>query len=127
MEKTNPEEYLERMMDKFVFRVKRGYLYSPDDVWVEMQDGQARVGITDFLQRLSGDVAFAKFSRTGSKVEKEGSLAQIETIKTTLTVESPFAAVLESINPKLTRTHELINEDPYGEGWLAVLKPERPV
>ncbi|MCL5256713.1 MAG: glycine cleavage system protein H [Chloroflexi bacterium] len=120
---TSSSDYLETQLDKFVFRVKRGYLYSPDDVWVTLENGQARLGITDFRQRVSGDVAFAKFPRTGKNLEKGANLCQIETIKTTIALPAPFDGALAAVNEKLNKTPELINEDPYGEGWLALMEP----
>jgi len=122
-EATDESEYLEAYLDKFVFRVRRGYLYTAEDHWLAPVDGRVRVGVTDFLQRLSGDVAFVKLARTGCGLEKGDDLAEVETIKTTLVVAAPVAGTLVEANEALTDQPELLNEDPYGEGWLALLEP----
>ncbi len=116
-------EYLETFMDKFLFRVKRGYSYSADDLWIRVEGGQARIGMTDFLQRLSGDVAFVKFAALGERLRKGQSLADIETMKATVDIPAPLDGVLAESNEALDDRPELLNEDPYGEGWLVTMKP----
>ncbi len=116
-------DYLETQFDKFVFRVRRGDLYTTQDLWLRREDGSVRVGLTDLAQRLSGDVAFCKFPRIGTSLARGGQLAEVETIKTTIVVASPIDGQLLAVNDALTDQPELINEDPYGEGWLALIEP----
>ena len=122
-EETIGANYLETQLDKFVFRVRTGYLYTAEDVWLHPEGAGVRVGLTDYLQRLSGDVAFCKFAPTGSLLSTGGKLAEIETIKTTLVVPSPLEGQLVTVNDQLTDQPELINGDPFGDGWLALLEP----
>ena len=111
--------------DKFVFRVRKDLLYSTEDVWVRPEpDGAMRVGLTDFAQRRSGDVIFVEASPVGTKVERGGLLGSYETIKVVQDISSPVAGTVVEVNPLLDSRPEVINRDPYGEGWFAVLKPE---
>jgi glycine cleavage system H protein len=120
-------EYLQVTVDKFIFRVRKGYLYTEDGVWVIMDEpgGTARVGLTDFRQQASGDVAFVDLPAVGQVLQPGGDLASIETVKVDLAVPAPFAGKVVAINAALAETPELVNQDPYGEGWLAELTPEQ--
>jgi glycine cleavage system H protein len=120
-------EFLEATVDKFIFRVKVGYLYSEAGVWVAYDPAQktARVGLSDFRQQVSGDVAFVELPAAGTRVAAGDDLANIETIKVDLTVPAPLAGEVVAVNPALEDSPELINQDPYGAGWLVELKPER--
>ncbi len=120
-------EFLQTTVDKFIFRVKIGYLYSEAGVWVayDPAHGVARVGLSDFRQQASGDVAFVELPEVGVRVAPGGDLANIETIKVDLTVPAPFGGEVVAVNEALSDSPELINQSPYGDGWLVELKPER--
>lgn len=111
--------------DKFVFRVRKDLLYSADDVWVRPEpEGVMKVGLADFAQRRSGDVVFAVASPAGTKVELGGLLGSYETIKIVQDILSPFAGTVVKVNPLLDSRPEVINSDPYGEGWISIIRPE---
>jgi glycine cleavage system H protein len=108
---------------KFIFRVREGYLYTEGGVWVSWDEetGLARVGLSDFRQQSSGDVAFVELQPAGQKVQTGDDLANVETVKVDLTVPAPFDATVVATNDALTNAPELINQDPYGTGWLVEL------
>jgi len=114
-------EYLHATVDKFVFKVKTGCWYSKAGLWVRLEHGLARVGISDYVQQSSGDVAFAEIASTGTKLEQEGYLGQIETIKVAIELLSPVSGTVQEVNEELETSPELINQDPYGQGWLALI------
>jgi glycine cleavage system H protein len=116
------DEFLETTVDKFVFRVRRDCWYSDSGVWVHLEDGSARVGVSDYLQQVSGDVAFADVRPAGTVLAAGEELASIETIKVILSVESPVAGTIVQVNEAVEGSAELVNQDPYGEGWLAVIE-----
>lgn len=118
-------EYLETTVDKFIFRVRTGYLYSEAGVWVDYDATRsvARLGLTDFRQQASGDVAFVELPQAGAALEAGGDLANIETIKVDLVVPAPFAGEVVAVNEELTDAPELINQKPYQDGWLVELRP----
>ncbi len=118
-------EYLETTVDKFIFRVKVGYLYSEAGVWVDFDPSRqiARTGLTDFRQQASGDVAFVDLPAAGATVASGGDLANIETIKVDLVVPAPLEGTVVAGNEALGDAPELINQQPYGDGWLVELTP----
>ena len=113
---------LETTIDKFIFRVREGLYYSEAGVWVAVEESRARVGLSDFAQQLNGDVAFANVSAVGTQIKATGSFANIETVKAILELSSPVTGRVVEINPELESSPELINQDPYGKGWMAVLE-----
>lgn len=119
-------EYLETTVDKFIFRVATDRLYSPDGVWafwVESPgNGQVRIGLTDYLQQLNGDVAFAHVKPVGTQLAAGDEIAELETIKATVSLISPISGRVVEVNPDLDLSPEIINQEPYGKGWLAVLE-----
>jgi len=115
-------EFIETTVDKFVFRVKRDCWYSPSGVWVQPEDGVGRVGVSDFLQQRSGDVAFVDVRPVGTVLAAGDEFASIETMKVDLALDSPVSGVIAVVNNELAGSPELVNEDPYGEGWLALVE-----
>jgi glycine cleavage system H protein len=115
-------DYLETTVDKFVFRVATDRLYSAEGVWVMAEGDRFPIGVTDFLQLRSGDVAFAEVRVEGRAVATGDEVATIETIKANVEVISPVSGAIAEVNEALAMTPEVINQDPYGEGWLAVIE-----
>jgi len=116
-------EYLELKADKFVFRAKKGLRYSRDEVWISTEGKLVRLGITDFAQRRGGDIVFADITPAGTKVTPGGLLGSYETVKMVRDILSPLDGVIREVNPALESRPEVINSDPYGEGWVTVIEP----
>ncbi|MCX6028833.1 MAG: glycine cleavage system protein H [Chloroflexi bacterium] len=118
-------DMLETTVDKFIFRVRVGYLYAEAGVWVawDVAAGTARVGLTDFRQQTSGDVVFVDLPQAGAELGGGQDLVNIETIKVDLAVPAPFSGTVVAANSALADRPELINQDPYGAGWLVELRP----
>lgn len=119
-------EFLETTFDKFIFKVKVGCLYTDDDYWVDIQGTVATVGITDYLQKSNGDVAFVEPAATGKEVKKGDEMGEIETIKVTLNLISPVSGRLIEVNQQLEAHPDLINSDPYGQGWVCRIELDDP-
>ncbi|HEX9155250.1 MAG TPA: glycine cleavage system protein H [Nitrospira sp.] len=83
---------------------------------------RVRIGITDFLQQHSGDVAFVNVKPQGTNLKAGEEFADMETMKITLGLPSPITGAIVEINPALELTLEVVNQDPYGEGWMAVIE-----
>ena len=119
-------EYLEATVDKFIFRVASDRLYSSDGVWafwIESQgNGQVRIGLTDYLQQLNGDVAFVHVKPVGTEVAVGDEVAELETIKANVSLCSPVSGRVAEVNPDLDLSPEVVNQEPYGKGWVAVLE-----
>lgn len=117
--------FLEATVGKFIFRVHPAYLYTELGVWVALDEatGVARVGLSDYRQQASGDVAFVDLPQAGTLVSAGQELATIETVKVDLEAPAPFDGQVMAVNEALEGAPELINQAPYGEGWLAALRP----
>jgi glycine cleavage system H protein len=119
-------EFLETTFDKFIFTVKVGCLYTEDDYWVDIVGSVATVGVTDYLQKSNGDVAFVEPVAPGKEVKKGDELGEIETIKVTLNLISPVTGKVIEVNQQLEPHPELINSDPYGAGWICRIELADP-
>jgi glycine cleavage system H protein len=118
---------LELTIDKFTFRVPRDRLYSREDCWVmRLDDGRVRIGLTDFRQQASGDVAFVEPAPEGTTVTQGDEFTTIETMKVDLAIPAPISGTVTKTNPALADHPELANQDPYGEGWLAEMAVRLP-
>jgi glycine cleavage system H protein len=116
-------ETLQFTVDKFSFTIPTDRLYHPDGLWVQERDGRLWVGVTDYFQQNSGDVAFAEVAEVGKTVAGGERLATIETIKVDVELPAPVSGIVAEVNEKLELEAEIINQDPYDGGWLAVLEP----
>ncbi len=120
-------EYLETTIDKFTFKVARDRMYTRDGVWLLPSESPefitVRIGLTDYLQQHSGDVAFANVKRVGTVLNANDEFAEIETIKVNVGLPSPLAGTIVEVNKQLEMYPELVNQDPYDKGWLVLVKP----
>jgi glycine cleavage system H protein len=116
-------EYLETTVDKFTFKVATDRLYTAEGMWVQDDGDRVRIGLTDYVQQRSGDVAFAEVKPLGTVVALDEEVGSIETVKANISLAAPVAGTLVEINPLLETAPETINADPYGAGWLAVIAP----
>jgi glycine cleavage system H protein len=115
-------EFLETTVDKFTFKVAIDCFYNEEGVWARMEGDLVRIGLSDFLQQHSGDVAFAEVKPIGTQVAYGAEIATIETIKVNISLSSPVTGEIIEVNPSMASVPEAINQDPFGAGWLAVLK-----
>jgi glycine cleavage system H protein len=119
-------EFLEHTYEKFIFKVKEGYLYSQDEFWANFRSGAATVGLTDFLQKAKGDVAFLETVEPGLEVKRGDEIGKIETIKATFGIISPVTGKIAAVNPEMEASPYLINHDPYGAGWIYRIELKDP-
>jgi glycine cleavage system H protein len=115
-------DFLEYTLDKFTFRVATDRYYNADGVWAKEEKGQITIGLSDFLQQRSGDIAFADVVEPGVALTFGREVASIETIKVDISLPSPVAGTVIETNPAMEMEPEVINEDPYEEGWLAIIE-----
>lgn len=102
--------------------------YTEEHEWIEQRDdGTLRVGITDYAQDQLGDVVFVELPEAGSEMDAGAMLAEVESTKSVAEVYAPVAGTVTEFNEALVDSPELVNSDPYGEGWFAVLSPVEPV
>lgn len=99
--------------------------YTESHEWVRLDsDDTVVVGITDFAQHQLGDLVFVELPDAGSALEKGDELAVVESVKTAADVYAPISGTVIEVNAQLDGGAELINQDPYGNGWLCRIKPD---
>lgn len=92
--------------------------YTKTHEWITVDGKTATIGITDFAQAQLGDVVFLDLPSPGRKLAKGESFGVIESVKAASDLYAPVAGTIASVNDKLSSSPELVNSDPYGEGWL---------
>ncbi|WP_025688454.1 glycine cleavage system protein GcvH [Paenibacillus zanthoxyli] len=99
--------------------------YSEEHEWAQQGEGKiVRVGITDHAQHLLGDIVFVEFPEIGTAVTAGDSVGSIESVKTVSELYSPVSGTVTRINEALEDSPELLNEQPYGEGWIYEVEVE---
>lgn len=114
--------FKEYVYDKFIFKIKEKIYYHKDGCWVEKINSRAKIGVTDFFQAINGDIASIDLYDTGTNIQQGEDLGDIETMKISFTITSPVGGKIIEHNKELIDSPELVNLDPYGKGWLAVLE-----
>lgn len=100
--------------------------YSADHEWVCLQGEEAVIGITDFAQSELGDIVFVDVDKEGENLKAGEVFGSIEAVKTVSDLMMPIAAEVLELNPALEENPELVNKDPYGQGWIIRVKPANP-
>ncbi|MBV6507188.1 MAG: Glycine cleavage system H protein [Acidimicrobiales bacterium] len=98
--------------------------YSADHEWAKLEDGRVRVGITDYAQDALGDIVYVQVPELGSRVEKRETFSEVESTKSVSDIYAPVSGTITEVNSELADSPERLNEDPYGEGWIAVIQLE---
>ncbi len=96
--------------------------YSSDHEWIRAEGDRLRVGITDYAQDALGDVVFVQVPEVGADVDAGASISEVESTKSVSDIYAPVAGKIVEVNEALDATPELINSDPYGEGWIFVIE-----
>jgi glycine cleavage system H protein len=99
-------------------------LYTEEHLWVAWTDDAATVGLTDYAQQELGDMVFVELPALDEVVARLDVFGTIEAVKAVSELFSPIGGVVLAVNPRLAKEPELINTDPYGEGWLMRLRPK---
>ena len=92
--------------------------YTKDHEWVKVEGSEAIIGITDFAQGELGDIVYVDVTSVGQTIEKEFVFGTIEAVKTVSDLFMPLTGEIVELNPKLDSQPELVNKDPYGDGWI---------
>ena len=98
--------------------IPEGYLFTKEHEWVHVDDNVATVGISDFAQESLGDITFIQLPKEGEEVKKDDTFGVVESVKAVSDLYSPVTGRVVEINHPLLNAPELVNEDPYNDGWL---------
>ena len=100
--------------------------YSKDHEWVRVEGDTAYIGITDFAQSELGEIVIVDITTEGETLASEAVFGSIEAVKTVSDLFMPVGGEVSEVNPKLEDNPELVNSDPYGEGWMIKVKMTNP-
>ena len=98
--------------------------YSPDHEWVRPEGDLARVGITDYAQDQLGDIVYVELPSVGARIAQGAVFATVESVKSVSECLLPLAGEIVAVNVALTDTPVLLNQSPYGDGWMIRIKPD---
>lgn len=100
--------------------------YTKDHEWVSLNGNVATIGITDFAQRELGDIVYVEVETIGKSLETGAVFGTVEAVKTVSDLFLPASGTITELNPALANAPELVNTDPYGEGWMIKMTVDNP-
>ena len=100
--------------------------YTEDHEWLRVEDGTATVGITDFAQSELGDIVFVELEPEGTELGKDDIFGTVEAVKTVSELYMPVSGTITAFNDELELSPEVVNDDPYGDGWMIEIEIENP-
>ena len=99
------------------------YRYAPSHEWAHVEDDQVTVGISDFAQQSLGDVVYVELPQVGDEVSAGAEACVVESVKAAADVYAPVSGTVVAVNEALEEAPEMVNEDPYGDGWFFKVEP----
>jgi glycine cleavage system H protein len=106
--------------------VPENLMYTENHEWIRKDGDKAIAGITDYAQGELGDIVFVEIETEGEKLSKGDTFGTIEAVKTVSDLFMPVSGTVSEVNPELGDKPELVNNDPYGKGWMISIKLEKP-
>lgn len=98
--------------------------YTSEHAWIKIEGDKVTMGITEYAQKELGDVVFVDLPGAGEKVRIKDAMATIESVKAVSQIYAPVSGEVMETNDTLEHSPELVNQDPYGKGWIAIIEPE---
>lgn len=100
--------------------------YTKDHEWISLEGDTATIGITDFAQRELGDIVYVEVETVGKALAAGAVFGTVEAVKTVSDLFLPVSGTILELNPELGNSPELVNSDPYGNGWMIKMKVDKP-
>lgn len=101
--------------------------YTTDHAWVKVEGSQIRIGVTDFMQQLAGEITFIRLPRAGKIMEEGKNLVSLQSGKWAGKVAVPVTGTVIDVNKGLAAAPQPLNNDPYGQGWITVMEPANKI
>ena len=101
-------------------------LYTKDHEWANFKDNEVVIGITDYAQSQLGDVIFIEFPKVGVELTLGDSFGEVEAVKAVSELYAPISGTITAVNEELEDSPDIVNSDPYGNGWLIKVSPSNP-
>ncbi len=105
------------------YEVVEGLYYSKDFEWLKIEGDKVRVGITDYAQKQLREIVYAELPSSGTTTKQNEPYGTVESVKAVSDLIAPISGTVEEVNEEVQSKPELLNEDPYGNGWLLVIRP----
>ncbi len=106
------------------YDVPEGLYYSKDYAWLKVEGDKVRVGITDYAQKQLREIVYVELPNAGDTTKQNEPYGSIESVKAVSDLVAPVSGTIEEVNEEARDKPEIINEDPYGKGWLLIVKPD---
>ena len=100
--------------------------YTKEHEWVNLKENKAVIGITDYAQGQLGDVIFIEFPKVGQEVNAGDVFGEVEAVKTVSELYAPLSGTIIELNEELENSPDLVTNDPYGDGWIIKISPNKP-
>jgi glycine cleavage system H protein len=106
------------------YEVPENLYYHKEYLWAKVEeDGKVKIGLIDYAQKQINDVIYVELPSVGASVTKDEPFGILESVKSVSDLIAPVSGTIESVNEELDSKSELLNEDPYGEGWILIVEP----
>ena len=105
------------------YEVPEGLFYSNDFTWIKIEGEKVRMGITDYAQKQLREIVYAELPEVGTELNQDDPYGTLESVKAVSDLIAAIGGTIEEVNDEIQSNPELLNEDPFGKGWLVVLKP----
>jgi glycine cleavage system H protein len=105
------------------YKVPEGLYYSKDFEWIKIEGDKVRMGVTDYAQKSLREIVYAELPSAGGGVKQNEPYGTVESVKAVSDLVAAISGTIEEVNAEVQSKPELLNEDPYGKGWLLVVKP----
>ncbi len=105
------------------YEVREGLYYTKEHEWMKVENERCRVGITDYAQKTLHEVVYVDLPNKGKALTKKMTFGTVESVKAVSEIYSPVFGEVVDRNEKLIESPELVNQDPYGAGWIVIVKP----
>jgi glycine cleavage system H protein len=105
------------------YEVPENLYYHKEYLWAKVEDGKVKIGISDFAQKQLHDIVFVELPSVGDTITQDEPFGTLESVKAVSDLIAPVSGTIETVNEELESKPELLNEDPYAEGWLIIVGP----
>jgi len=106
------------------YEVPDGLYYHKEYLWARVEKGKARIGITDYAQKQLREIVYVELPSVGNTITQNDPFGTVESVKAVNDLIAPISGKIEEVNEELGSKPELLNEDPYGKGWLLIMTPK---
>lgn len=107
------------------YEVPEGLFYSNDFAWIKIEGDKVRMGITDYAQKQLREIVYAELPEVGTELNQDDPYGTLESVKAVSDLIAAISGTIEEVNNEIQSNPEILNEDPYGKGWLVILKPSK--